>query len=64
MGFLAGSAHLTFAKQMRKLFQMLHRVGQREVTFAPETTEDLRPLLGKAYITDEKLHELASYAGK
>jgi radical SAM superfamily enzyme YgiQ (UPF0313 family) len=47
-----------------ELFQLLHDVGQREVTFAPETTEEMRPLLGKAYISDAKLHELASYARK
>lgn len=63
-GFSCRVGSLNVRQADEELFQMLHRVGQREVTFAPETTEDLRPLLGKAYITDEKLHELASYAGK
>lgn len=47
-----------------ELFQLLHAAGQREVTFAPETTEDLRPTIGKMYITDEKLHQLAGYANE
>jgi len=47
-----------------ELFQLVHAVGQQEVTFAPETVEELRPSLGKAYITDEKLLELAHLAGR
>lgn len=47
-----------------ELFALLKVMGQESVTFAPETTEDLRPQLGKAYISDEKLLKLAAYAKK
>jgi radical SAM superfamily enzyme YgiQ (UPF0313 family) len=63
-GFSCRVGSLNVRQADEELFQLLHAVGQREVTFAPETVEELRPYLGKAYITDEKLHELASYAKK
>lgn len=47
-----------------ELFELLRAAGQREVTFAPETTEALRARLGKAYISDERLLDLAALAGK
>lgn len=47
-----------------ELFHLLHLVGQEEVTLAPETVEELRPSLGKAYIADDRLHELAAIAGR
>jgi radical SAM superfamily enzyme YgiQ (UPF0313 family) len=63
-GFSCRVGSLNVRQADEELFRLLHSVGQREVTFAPETTEELRSRLGKAYISDEKLHELASYAKK
>jgi len=63
-GFSCRVGSLNVKQADEELFRLLHAVGQREVTFAPETTEDLRPALGKMYITDEKLHELAGLASK
>lgn len=61
-GFSCRVGSLNVKQADGELFQLLQAVGQREVTFAPETTEDLRPTLGKTYITDEKLHQLAGFA--
>lgn len=47
-----------------ELFELLRAGGQTEITFAPETNERQRPGIGKAYITDGKMHELAGYARK
>ncbi len=63
-GFKCRIGSLNVKQADEELFHMLHAVGQTEVTFAPETTEDLRPYIGKAYISDEKLLTLASYARK
>ena len=63
-GFSARVGSLNVKQADAELFQLVHAVGQQEVTFAPETVEELRPSLGKAYITDEKLLELAHLAGR
>ena len=63
-GFSCRVGSLNIRQADEDLFELLSLVGQKEVAFAPETTERLRPMLGKAYITDDKLKELAYYASK
>jgi radical SAM superfamily enzyme YgiQ (UPF0313 family) len=62
-GFSARVGSLNVRQADGELFELLAAVGQREVTFAPETVEELRARLGKAYIRDDKLEELAALAG-
>lgn len=63
-GFDARVGSLNVRQADEELFQLLRMVGQGEVTLAPETVEELRPSLGKAYIGDDRLHELAAIAGR
>ena len=63
-GFQARVGSLNVRQADDELFHLLSLVGQGEVTLAPETVEELRPSLGKAYISDERLHELAAVAGR
>jgi radical SAM superfamily enzyme YgiQ (UPF0313 family) len=64
LGFECRVGSLNVRQADDELFELLSRVGQREVTFAPETVEELRPRLGKSYIKDSKLVELAALAGR
>lgn len=64
LGFQCRVGSLNVRQADDELFELLSRVGQRSVTFAPETVEQLRPRLGKSYITDSKLVDLATLAGK
>jgi radical SAM superfamily enzyme YgiQ (UPF0313 family) len=63
-GFHARVGSLNVKQADEELFQLVRAVGQGEVTLAPETVQELRPSLGKAYITDDKLRELAGLAGR
>ncbi|PSR24454.1 MAG: hypothetical protein C7B47_14770 [Sulfobacillus thermosulfidooxidans] len=63
-GFSCRVGSLNVKQADNEIFELLAAVGQREVTFAPETTQDLRVTIGKKYISDDKLHRLAQYANK
>lgn len=63
-GFSCRVGSLNVRQADEELFELLAAVGQKEVTFAPETAHSLRPRLGKGYIDDAKLVELADCAGR
>lgn len=63
-GFQARVGSLNVQQADDELFGLLRAAGQREVTFAPETIAPLRPVIGKAYVTDEQLHHHARLANK
>ncbi|MDA5111123.1 hypothetical protein O3V59_22600 [Brevibacillus thermoruber] len=63
-GLQAKTGSLNIKQADDELFELLKANGQADVTFAPETVEHLRPIIGKAYISDDKLFYLAEQCNK
>jgi radical SAM superfamily enzyme YgiQ (UPF0313 family) len=63
-GFRCRVGSLNVRQADLEVFELLHALGQREVTFAPETSSDQRFTIGKAYISDQRLYDLMLMASK
>jgi radical SAM superfamily enzyme YgiQ (UPF0313 family) len=63
-GFAARVGSLNVRQADDRLLELVTALGQRRVTFAPETGASLRPSVGKSYSKDDKLLYIAERAGR
>lgn len=63
-GFEARVGSLNILQSTDELMRQVKALGQKRLTYAPETGATLRPTIGKAYSKDERLLSIVDRAGR